>query len=64
MLTPRYIRVKKFSELTGWTEQAVYNKISAGVWLEGKEYRRAPDGNTLIDLEGYNRWAEGSRVLA
>lgn len=64
LLTSRYIRVKRFSELTGWSTQAVYCKISEGVWLEGKEYRRSPDGNTLIDLEGYNRWVRGERVVA
>lgn len=60
----KYIRVKRFTELTGWTERAVYCKVSKGVWLEGKEYRKAPDGSTLIDLEGYDRWVRGERVLA
>lgn len=54
----RYIRIPKFVELTGYTARAVETKISRGVWLEGKQYRRAPDGSILIDMEGYEKWVE------
>jgi hypothetical protein len=60
----RYVRVKKFVELSGYTDKAVYCKISSGVWREGCEYRRAPDGNTLIDLAGFERWVEGGQPVA
>jgi hypothetical protein len=62
MLTPKYVRIKKFAELTGWTEKAVYMKIHDGVWIEGQQYRRAPDSNIVVDLEGYERWVEAGRV--
>ena len=60
----RYMRVAKFCDETGWTDRAVRRKIQDGVWVEGKQYRRAPDGNVLIDVEGYERWVEGERVTA
>lgn len=60
---PRYVRVSKFVALTGYTAKAVYHKIADGVWLEGREYRHAPDGNICIDLEGFDRWVEGERAL-
>ncbi|WP_226998420.1 excisionase [Tardibacter chloracetimidivorans] len=56
--------MKKFADLTGYTEKAVYRKIEDGVWLDGREYRRAPDGNICIDLEGYQKWVEGGREPA
>jgi len=59
---PRYVRVTRFVTLTGYTAKAVYHKIANGVWIEGREYRRAPDGNICIDLEGYERWVEGARA--
>ncbi len=59
---PRYVRVSRFALLTGYTEKAVYHKIADGVWLERREYRRAPDGNICIDLKGYERWVEGVRA--
>lgn len=45
--------------MTDWSEKAVRRKIEDGVWIEGREYHRAPDGNIVIDIMGYNRWAEG-----
>lgn len=59
MAEVRYVRVRKFAELTGYTEKAVYHKIESGVWMEGREFRRAPDGVILIDLQGVERWVEG-----
>ena len=45
-------------------ENAIETKIKRGVWLEGKEYIRAPDRSILIDMEGYERWAVGQRLEA
>ncbi len=55
----RYVLIPKFSELTGYTPKAVERKIAEGVWIEGREFRRAPDNRILIDLEGFARWVEG-----
>jgi hypothetical protein len=57
----RNVRVHKFCELSGYTESAVYQKINTGVWREGHEWHRAPDGHILIDQEGFDRWVEGQR---
>jgi len=55
----RLITIKKFCELTGYTEKGVNCKISTGVWLEGYIMKKAPDGRRLIDLQEYEKWAEG-----
>ncbi len=34
--------------------------MSGGVWVEGREYVRAPDNRVLVDLEGYERWVESA----
>lgn len=57
-MTTKYVLARKFEELTGYTAQAVKRKIQTGVWREGREYRRAPDGHILVNLEGYERWVE------
>ena len=36
-------------------------KIEDGIWLEGREFRRAPDGHVLISLKGYQQWVEQGR---
>lgn len=63
-MTARYIRIPKFVDETGYTARAVETKISRGVWLEGKVYRRAPDGSILIDMEGYEKWVENQPAVA
>ena len=63
-MTSRYIRITKFVEETGYTKRAVETKILRGVWLEGKHYRRAPDGSILMDMEGYEKWVENQPAEA
>lgn len=60
----KFVRISKFVEATGYTSKAVYQKIHTGVWVEGKHYRRAPDGNILVDMEGFEAWVEGEHPLA
>jgi hypothetical protein len=36
--------------------KAAEKKIDSQVWMEGRQYRRAPDGRRLVDLEGYEKW--------
>lgn len=54
----RYKLIHQFCAETGYTEQAVRAKLRDGIWLEGREYRKAPDGHILIDVEGYYKWVE------
>ena len=58
----RYVRLPLFERLTGYTQKAVRRKIESGAWLEGREYRRAPDGHIIVDLQGYHRWVEKSQA--
>ena len=60
----RFVRPAKFEAITGYTVEAIQTKIKRGVWLEGREFVRAPDGNILLDLQGYYLWAAGQRRTA
>ena len=58
----RYVRVDKFIELVGgYTLKAIQRKIEDGIWREGYEFRRGPDGHIFIDLGGYEKWVERQR---
>lgn len=48
--------------VTGLTVKAMQRKIGDGVWLEGREYHRAPDGRIWVDLKGVMRWVAPDRV--
>ncbi|KOO70084.1 excisionase [Stenotrophomonas maltophilia] len=52
----RYVTLKQFEALTGYTVDATNSKIKRGDWLEGAVFIKAPDGRNLIDLEGYEEW--------
>jgi hypothetical protein len=60
----RYVRISLFEVLTGYSTKAIEGKIANGVWVEGREYKRAPDGHVLVDMKGYERWVEGQRQVA
>lgn len=65
----RYVLIKAFCNpvsvyYMGYTERAVECKIADDVWREGKEYRRAPDGHIMIDIEGVKRWVENQKQAA
>lgn len=54
----RYVLLPLANMMTGYTVKAMARKIERGDWIEGKVWRRAPDGRILIDIEGYQRWVE------
>lgn len=59
MLHPApYVTVPLAAAITGLTEKAIRRKIEEGKWLEGREYRRSPDGGIFISVKGYAQWVE------
>jgi hypothetical protein len=54
-----YVTIKLFEAISGLTEKAIRRKIEDGKWIEGREYRRSPDGGLFISINGYTRWIEG-----
>lgn len=58
----KYVTIKKFSELTGYTEKAVQTKIQRGVFIEGIHYRHSPDSRIQMDMGAYYLWVEGQKL--
>jgi hypothetical protein len=59
-----FVTIELAAVATGYSGKAIRRKIEEGVWLDGHEYVRAPDGRILVSLEGYARWAKGLRSIA
>lgn len=60
VVTPaRYVLLPLASAITGYTVKAMERKIERGDWVEGRVYKRAPDGHILLDMLGYQTWVEG-----
>jgi hypothetical protein len=54
----KWITIKKFSDLMGYSENATRAKIKKGVWLMGLHWIKAPDGRVLVNPQAINDWAE------
>lgn len=54
----RYVLLPLANVVTGYSVKAMERKIERGDWQEGKVWVRAPDGHILLDVRGYERWAE------
>lgn len=53
-----YVTIGLAAAITGLTEKAIRRKIEEGKWLDGREYRRSPDGGIFISIRGYQQWVE------
>ncbi|WDD92826.1 excisionase [Burkholderia sp. FERM BP-3421] len=53
-----YVTVALAAMVTGLTQKAIRRKIEDGKWIEGKEFRRSPDGGIFISIKGYQQWGE------
>ena len=60
----RYVTIELAAAVTGYTVDAIETKIKRGVWVEGLEWKHAPDGRRLIDLKGVEQWVEGRNLVA
>jgi hypothetical protein len=54
-----WVTVKKFALESGYTADAIRAKIKRGIWLEGKHWKKAPDGRVLLNLREIEAWIEG-----
>ncbi|GGX55488.1 hypothetical protein GCM10007392_23970 [Saccharospirillum salsuginis] len=52
----RYVTIKRYSELSGYSEEAIRQKIKKGIWRLSKHVHRAPDGRLLINVEEVEKW--------
>jgi len=54
----QWVLVKRFAEVTGYSENAVRHKVKNGTWVQGRIWRKAPDGRIFLNLAEFERWVE------
>lgn len=57
----RFVTIELAEAVIGLTASAIRTKIGKGVWVEGRQYRRAPDGRVFVDLRGFEEWVAPDR---
>jgi hypothetical protein len=53
-----YVTIPLMAIISGLTEKAIRRKIEDGKWIDGREYRRSPDGGIFISIKGFRQWVE------
>ena len=51
-----WVTIKKFSEMSGYSEEATRQKIKKNQWQNRVHFKKAPDGRILINLVEVNKW--------
>lgn len=54
--------VKKFSELSGLTEEAIRQYMKKGIWLRDVHWCKAPNGRIFIVTKVANQWIAGKEA--
>jgi len=54
----QWVLIKRFAEITGYSENAVRHKVKNGTWMEGRIWRKAPDGRIFVNVVEFERWVE------
>ena len=58
----RRVTIPLAEAVTGLSASAIRTKIARGVWVEGREYFRDPQGGVWIDLQGVQAWVASGRA--
>ncbi len=60
----KWVKLKRYCELSGDTEDAVHAKRRAGIWLDDVHCKIAGDGKLWVNTEKVAEWVEtSSRAL-
>lgn len=51
-----WVTIKKFSELSGYSEDAIRAKRKKGQWVIDQHLKKAPDGRILICIKEVEKW--------
>ena len=59
----RWVKLKKYCELSGETSDAVHSKRKKGQFIDDIHCKIAGDGNLWVNTEAVEKWVEqGSRA--
>ena len=54
----KWVKLKRYCELSGDTDDAVHSKLSKGIWLRDLHVKKAEDGALWVNLEIIELWVE------
>jgi hypothetical protein len=54
----KWVKMRRYLELSGDTEDAVQKKVARGLWLDGLHYKTGPDNVRWFNIEAIEQWVE------
>lgn len=54
----KWVKLRKYCEISGDTTHAVHAKRKKGQWLDGLHCKIGPDGNLWVNLTEVEKWVE------
>ena len=54
----KYVIIKKLSELSGLTNNAIYAYVKKGIWIEGNHWVKR-NGRLYFNIQEIEKWVEG-----
>lgn len=54
----KWVKLKRYCERSGDTQDAVQKKLARGIWLDGVQIKTAPDGARWVNEEAVDQWVE------
>lgn len=59
----RWVKLARYCEVSGDTEDAVHARRRSGKWVRGLHWRHDPDGKIWINTGEVNRWVEQTAAV-
>lgn len=59
----KWIKLRKYCEISGDTSDAVHAKRKRGIWLDGLQCKVGPDGNLWVNLTEVEKWVESGKQM-
>lgn len=56
----KWVRITMLQQINGYTPDAVRGKIKTGLWREGLHWKKAPDGNIMVNPRAIDEWIEAN----
>jgi hypothetical protein len=54
-------RLRQPTPTAGYSEDAVRHKVKNGTWVQGRIWRKAPDGRIFVNIDEFERWVESDQ---
>ncbi len=54
----KWVKLKRYCEISGDTPDAVQKKVARGIWLDSHHIKTAGDGARWVNTEAVDNWVE------